>query len=171
MATMAAFVLGLDLDQELIAYARATWQKPNLRFEHHDLHEPIRLTELAGLVTSFETLEHVRDPHRCLSNLANALADEGLAIVSVPNGIKELHSARPKDYHQVHFTADEFHRLLTEQFEWVEERSELFQPSLGYRLGKLLGKKGHLAKYYRFVPGFLDQAKTWLALCRSPRRR
>lgn len=170
MATTAAFVLGLDLDQKLLAYAEATWRAPNLKFQSHDLHEPIRLGEPAGLVTSFETLEHVRDPHRCLFNLATALAGDGLAIVSVPNGTKELRSGRTKEYHQTHLTAEEFRHLLNERFEWVEERSQVFRSSLGYRLAKFLGRKGHPATCYRFVPGFLDDAKTWLALCRRVRR-
>ncbi len=171
LATVAARVVGLDMNPKLLAHAQAAWPAANLTFQRHDLHEPIRLGAPAGLVTSFETLEHVRDPRRCLSNLVGALSNDGVAILSVPNGTKELRSARPKDYHLTHFTAEALRQLLAEQFQWVEERSQAFRPTLSYRLGRLVGRKGHPARCYHFVPGFLDEAKTWVALCRRPRRQ
>jgi 2-polyprenyl-3-methyl-5-hydroxy-6-metoxy-1,4-benzoquinol methylase len=170
LATAAESVLGADLDERMLELARANYAGPNLRFLRHDLHEPLPAGETFDLVCSFETLEHVRDPRAALAVLAAALDDDGVAMVSVPNGAKELRDGRRKEYHQTHFSAGELAAMLDERFEAVEPFSQVYRKGPGHYARKLLGRGGHHARGYRFEPGFADTAKTWLAVCRGPRR-
>lgn len=168
LARTAQSVLGLDIDEEMIALARQTYRAENLRFDLHDLHQPLPCGPY-DLITSFETLEHVRDASLCVANLAGGLAEGGTLMVSVPNGTKEAHGGRDKPYHRVHFTPEEFERLLDPRFGQVELLSQLYRKDLRHYLRKLLGRASHHASNYVFVPGLLGQAKTWMAVCRKDR--
>lgn len=170
LATVAKSVLGVDLDQELLDWAHAHFARPNVTYRLHDLHDPVVMEGRADLVTSFETLEHVRNPAICLANLADCLCDEGVALVSVPNGTKELREGADKPYHDRHFSAGDFRDLLQSRFEQAEFFSQVYRRGPSHYLRKLLTRARHHARNYRFVPGLDDEAKTWLAVARRPRR-
>jgi 2-polyprenyl-3-methyl-5-hydroxy-6-metoxy-1,4-benzoquinol methylase len=170
MAEVADSVLGLDLDDGLIELAREQYSLPNLRFEVHDLNQPVTGAGFFDLITSFETLEHVSRASRCLANLADVLTDGGTLLVSVPNGTKELREGNKKPYHKVHFSAPGFKDLLDGQFSHVEFYSQVYCRNFTHYLRKFIGKGTHHACNYRFAAGLKDEAKTWLALCKKPRR-
>lgn len=168
LAQRARSTLGLDLDEQMLDCARRTWSGPNLSFDRHDLHQPLPQQGL-DLICCFETLEHVRDTSACVRNLAAALSPGGLAMISIPNGTKELEDPKERPYHQVHFSAEQFREMITAGFGQVEFSSQVFRKTSGHYLRKVLGRKGHHAKFYRFVPGLLGEAKTWLAMARQPK--
>jgi len=169
LARSARFVLGLDLDRQRISFARDNFSFRNLRFEVQDLHERIETKTPFDLLISFETLEHVRDPSHLLANMVHSLADDATALISVPNGTKEKRSGG-KHYHPNQFSSKQFQALLSSCFQEVRPHSQVYHAGLGHYLGKLAGRGTHQAKDYRFVPGFDEQAKTWLAVCEKPRR-
>jgi len=169
LARAAEAVLGLDLDERVIAFAREHFAADNCRFAVHDLHEPIRGEDPFGLVTSFETLEHVTDPDRCVRHLAGALAGDGVALISVPNGTKERLGGG-KHYHPNQFSAGQFHDLLGGHFGRVEPFSQVYRKDLAHYLRRLTGRRGRPAENYRFEPGFDEHAKTFLAVATQPRR-
>ncbi|MFH1418956.1 MAG: class I SAM-dependent methyltransferase [Planctomycetota bacterium] len=166
LATLADFVLGVDLDDKLLHHARSAFAKPNLEFRKHDLHIPVQRDGPFGLITTFETLEHVGDPRRCLAALAEALADGGTLLASVPNGEKELLRGRHKRYHPRQFSAADFEGLLREQFDDVQLFSQVYRKGAGHYLRKLSFRTNHPARGYHFHSGLDDGAKTWLAVCR-----
>ena len=169
LAAVAANVLGVDLDDPMLRHASKHFSAPNLEFRKHDLHEPLAGAGPFDLITLFEALEHVADPSLCLARLASSLAQGGTAIISVPNGTKEARDAAAKTYHPRQFSADDFRKLLEARFEQVELLSQVYHKGPGHYLRKLVGG-GHHASNYRFEKGLSDSAKTWLAICRRPRR-
>jgi len=169
LARTAENVLGLDLDEKVIAFARKHFAADNCRFAIHDLHEPIRGEAPFGLISSFETLEHVTDPDRCVGNLSGALADDGVALISVPNGTKERLGGG-KHYHPNQFSAAKFHDLLARHFGCVQPFSQVYRKDLAHYLRRIIGRGGRPAQNYRFRPGFDEHAKTFLAVATQPRR-
>ncbi|OYX36434.1 MAG: hypothetical protein B7Y99_01470 [Caulobacterales bacterium 32-69-10] len=100
--TEAAEVLGLDIDEAGIAYARQAFSGlDKLRFEIAGLPEGLaRLSENSfDLITSFETLEHVVDPAALLEAFARLLAPGGRVLVSVPNDWSDETGRDPNPYH------------------------------------------------------------------------
>ena len=75
-------VLGVDFSESGIECARASYQLPNLSFEH-DL-DSRALEKKYDLVTAFEVLEHVDDWQDLLGRMANA--SQKYVLVSFPNG-------------------------------------------------------------------------------------
>ncbi len=169
LARSARHVLGVELDEAVLAKAAERFSAPNLRFRRHDLHEPIPADEPFDVVVSFETLEHVTDPAVCLANLAGCLAEDGIALISVPNGTLELSGGRDT-HHLTYFSAEQFRQLLAGAFEDVALFSQTFRRGLKHYLRLWTGRGCHHAEDYRFVPGTSAASRTWLARCRRPRR-
>jgi len=166
----AEYLLALDIDEQRIEWARLYHNVPNTQYAVHDLHCPIPTEDQFALVTSFETLEHVDDPSLCLKNLADALSSHGTALISVPNGTKELADGNNKPYHQTHFSALDFEALLRGQFKDICPYSQVYTRNVLHYLSKWIRGYKRLAQNYRFVPGWLENAKTWIAVCRKPKR-
>lgn len=88
LAQRAREVLGVDLSAEAVEHARKRYgQLPNLRFETGDVTAlPARLGRF-GLISSFETLEHVdaEAQEQMLAGFATLLADDGVLLLSSPD--------------------------------------------------------------------------------------
>lgn len=174
LARSGGSVLGVDLDDEMLREA-AHWTRPEqglpkLQFRKGDLAKPFDPGTQFDLIVSFETMEHVRDPNVCLANFSACLADGGLAIISIPNGAKELADGNWDPAHQVHFAAEDFRRMTTGCFGRVEFYSQVMRRGPAHYFRKALGLGKHNANDYHFVPGLDERAKTWLAVCRQPLR-
>ncbi len=85
LASAAATVLGVDIDERAIAHARARYgAQSNLRFECGDC-TALDTTGSFDLIVSFETLEHVAAQEQLIAGFARALTPDGILIVSSPD--------------------------------------------------------------------------------------
>lgn len=80
----ASEVVGLDLDEELIARLRAD-APDNVSFEVGDLRQLPFPDDDFELITCFESIEHVPDPERVLDELRRVLKPGGVLVLSTPN--------------------------------------------------------------------------------------
>lgn len=84
LARLGADVTGIDAAPENIAAARLHAEGQGLAIDYRTG----GVETLAGrydLVTSLEVIEHVTDPRAFVQGLADALAEDGLLIMSTPN--------------------------------------------------------------------------------------
>lgn len=79
----AAAVTGVDISDEALADAAA--RAPEVRFVRADLEALPFGDDAFDLVTCFEAIEHVADPHRALDELRRVLTPAGVLLVSSPN--------------------------------------------------------------------------------------
>ncbi len=79
----AAEVVGLDLDPEAIANARA--RVPRAEFTVGDLLQLPFTDDRYDVVVCFEALEHTGDTNRTLDELSRVLTPDGLLLVSSPH--------------------------------------------------------------------------------------
>jgi len=84
LARLGAEVTGLDPAPENIAAARIHAEGQGLAIDYR-VGSVEALTGPYDLVTSLEVIEHVREPRAFVQGLADALAPDGLLIVSTPN--------------------------------------------------------------------------------------
>ena len=98
-------VLGLDISEEAIEYAKTHWGAPNLIFRQEDLSNSI---EPGDWLVSFETLEHLDDP---LDVLFGFFACEH-AIVSVPNSREVPFDREQFPFHKKHYTKEELRDMM-----------------------------------------------------------
>jgi 2-polyprenyl-6-hydroxyphenyl methylase/3-demethylubiquinone-9 3-methyltransferase len=126
LARLGAGVAGVDAAEENIAAARVHAEGSGLTIEYR--HGDIAELGLArfDLVTSLEVIEHVADKPAFIAALANALAADGLMILSTPNrtpqsrlllveGAERLRAIPRGTHHWDDFiTPDELRDLLAE---------------------------------------------------------
>jgi 2-polyprenyl-3-methyl-5-hydroxy-6-metoxy-1,4-benzoquinol methylase len=146
----AKSVVGVDLDPKAVEHAR---ERYGLEFREADVGALPFEDGSFDLVVSFETIEHVKDGERTVSEFHRVLTDDGLLVISTPNKSEYLMST---DFHEREYTTDEFRALLNAKFEdvrfyfqqnWLlsavlrEEQSRLDDPTkpVDLELGKLQG--------------------------------
>lgn len=138
LARTAAGVLGIDRSAEAIAYARAQYPAPNLRFEEGDCSALPAPDGSIDLVVAFEVIEHLQDWRAFLREARCVLAPAGQFIVSTPNKLyysESRGSSGPNPFHVHEFEFNEFRAELGEVFPHVslflENHTEgvVFQPA------------------------------------------
>lgn len=119
LSTVAASVLGIDVDPDAVAHARRRYGiDGRLMFEVADVTALDHLPDASfDLIVSFETLEHVLNHERLLDGFVRLLAPGGILLVSTPDkanttettGVLNPHHARELYRH-------EFEALLATRF-------------------------------------------------------
>ena len=106
-------VVGIDHSEEALAYARAHYTEPNLRFAHGDCLAPNFADGEFDLVVAFEVLEHLREPTGFLEQVRRVLRPSGHLLVSTPNR-RYYSEERGYDnpFHTQEYDASEFDALL-----------------------------------------------------------
>jgi SAM-dependent methyltransferase len=138
LARNATGVLGIDSSTEAIAFARAQYPAPNLRFEEADCSALPAPDGSIDLVVAFEVIEHLQDWRSFLREARRVLAPAGQFIVSTPNKLYYSESrggSGPNPFHVHEFEFEEFRAELGEVFPHVslflENHTEgvVFQPA------------------------------------------
>jgi SAM-dependent methyltransferase len=93
LAGAAGRAIGVDGSRDLIEAARSRFEMNNISFLCKDLDEDDLYPDIregsASAVVSFETLEHLIDPSRALSQSSKILKPGGFFICSVPHVLNE----------------------------------------------------------------------------------
>jgi 2-polyprenyl-3-methyl-5-hydroxy-6-metoxy-1,4-benzoquinol methylase len=142
-------VLGVDIDNETIEYARKTYYHPLTTYLKEDVTDPL-LPEKMGTfdsILSFETIEHVAEEEQFLSNIYHMLKPGGSLILSTPFGQgRGKPSGSPFHVHQL--TVNEFTNLFKEYKEatFYYQKGVLIEPAFfgtqdHYPLGIVVCKK------------------------------
>ena len=114
MAEVAYGVVGFDVDEETIAYARAQYTNLRLRFEQCDIRNWREVD--FDLVVAFEALEHVSDCKAAVESLYRSLRPGGMVLASVPVAA----SCWDSPYHVRCYERPEFQELMEEWFNgWI----------------------------------------------------
>lgn len=122
IATTASHVLGVDVAEDAVAYARSHFEAGNLQF---DLIEPdTRLPFADGsfdTVLSFQVLEHVKDVDNYLGEIRRVLAPGGRLVLATPDrSTRLLPMQRPWNRWHLHeYSRGELKRLVSRHFQQV----------------------------------------------------
>jgi glycosyltransferase involved in cell wall biosynthesis/ubiquinone/menaquinone biosynthesis C-methylase UbiE len=119
LAEFAKEVIGIDISKEAITYAKEHYQRENIQFKAMDVHNLEFPDKYFDAVCSFETLEHLEEPVKFVSEVKRVLKDDGIFIISTPYTKRTTYN--PKNpYHKVEFSRKEFEGFLKKYFMNVE---------------------------------------------------
>jgi 2-polyprenyl-3-methyl-5-hydroxy-6-metoxy-1,4-benzoquinol methylase len=115
-------VKGVDVSEKAIERAKSLNTLPNVRFEVVSAEQLVADGQRFHAVVCSEVLEHLNDPGKLLVVLRNILYDNGILVVTVPNGSgpRELLVTRPVI-------------ALQKRNNWVWRLVNKFKQSLGYK--------------------------------------
>jgi SAM-dependent methyltransferase len=130
LARDAAYVCGVDIDDDAIQHARAKYVRPNLEFLKGSITEvPIRGENPFDVVVCFEAIEHIEAQEALLREVVRLVKPEGLFIVSTPNkAVYRAENEDPNPFHVKELTFDEFHALLSRHFPAVTYLGQAMHP-------------------------------------------
>lgn len=120
LAARARAVVGVDIDESALEWARETHRKPTLNFRINSDFGASLPSQYFDLVTCFEMIEHVTADHQQLiiDSFVKVLKPDGVLLISTPNpDITALYGDNP--YHLCELTRDEFEALLRSKFKFV----------------------------------------------------
>ncbi|MEK6955464.1 MAG: methyltransferase domain-containing protein, partial [Nanoarchaeota archaeon] len=78
-------VLGIDIDKASVDYANKKNKFKNCKFKVANAHD-INIKEKYDVIVSPEVLEHLKHPEKLVSSIQRLLKDDGLLIITIPNG-------------------------------------------------------------------------------------
>ncbi len=142
LAQAAAYVKGIDIDPETIAYGQTRYQMENVTFHVMDVTKTNYADSEFDTICSFETIEHLPDIPAYLCEMVRVLSPDGVYLVSTPQVRKTNHHPR-NPYHAVEFSRVDFEALLHQYFVDVEIYGERRKQSeLHYQMTRLLDRVG-----------------------------
>lgn len=116
----AAEVLGVDLEAEAIRYAREHYRLPRLEFAQDDALSCRCHDRIFDVMTSFETIEHLSQPHEFLRNAAKLLVPGGRLLLSAPNTLQYQRGTPPVE-NPFHLNEPDYGTLRS----WLEDCFEI----------------------------------------------
>jgi 2-polyprenyl-3-methyl-5-hydroxy-6-metoxy-1,4-benzoquinol methylase len=127
-------VVGIDIDEEIITYARGKYYHPKSSFVVADATDE-KLPEKLGLfdcIISFETIEHIEEEEKLVNNYYDLLKPGGKLIVSTPFG-KGRGIPCGQDFHVHQLTPEEFFNLFDRytKKEFFYQKGVLIEPFPG----------------------------------------
>jgi GT2 family glycosyltransferase/2-polyprenyl-3-methyl-5-hydroxy-6-metoxy-1,4-benzoquinol methylase/glycosyltransferase involved in cell wall biosynthesis len=117
LARTAASVIGVDIDEKTITHAQKKYRRDNLCFKQGSCTKLPLSDNSIDIVVSFETIEHIAEHEKMLSEIKRILKPGGLLIISTPD--KYEYTEAPHYHNQFHVKelySDEFHKILEKYF-------------------------------------------------------
>jgi SAM-dependent methyltransferase len=119
LAGIARRVVGVDVSEDAIAYARGRYAAPNVEYAVADAAALPFEAASFDTVASFETLEHLPNRDAYLAEVVRVLRPSGAYLVSTPNARRTTkHPDNP--FHTVELDRADFEALLGRYFAKVE---------------------------------------------------
>lgn len=136
----AVSVTGLDISPEAIDYARRTYGKERLTFVSGDAARLPFPRNSFNIIVSFETIEHLQEPRKFLSECQRVLQSGGSFICSTPNkGVSFPHAhKRGSPFHVKEYLPAEFIDLCCDYFGEISLYGQQEVNLVKYRLSQFI---------------------------------
>lgn len=113
LGTTAAHVIGVDLDEPTVRYAKKNYSAKNVQFKVGDgISIPLKEASV-DVVVSFETIEHIEKYEIFMAEVKRVLKPDGLFILSTPNDVEFIEG---NHFHIHEFEASELEALVARYF-------------------------------------------------------
>ena len=120
LAQVAASVVGVEVADDAVAHARASYQRDNLSFLQGDARAIPLGDATVDMVVSFETIEHFSEHEQFLAEIRRVLRPGGVLCISTPDRDNYSPADRPANpFHVLELTHQEFAGLLGRHFAQV----------------------------------------------------
>jgi len=192
LARVARTVVGVDVDEEAVEFARGRYAATNIRFEVMDATALGFADASFDVVCAFEAIEHVADPETTVGEVARVLRDDGVFIASTPR-VRRTTKQPANPWHRIEYSPADFELLLRRSFDEVEVYGQRRLQTRRHRLAQrldVLGLRRRVAALRRasvllgtapmaevtsagivIARDGVDRATELVAVCAQPRRR
>jgi ubiquinone/menaquinone biosynthesis C-methylase UbiE len=125
LASMALRVIGVDIAEEAISFAKSRYQKSNLEFLLGSCADIPVEDSSVDVVISFETIEHHDEHQNMMKEIKRVLKPGGFLVISTPDKYEySVRSNYKNAFHIKELYRGEFHELLSSFFKEVNTYSQ-----------------------------------------------
>ena len=110
-------VIGVDLNKQAISKSNISNKLKNVNYKKGNACNLDFKDKSFDLIISFETIEHIKEYERFLSEIERVLRNNGVLIISTPN-YKVSKNKNP--FHEKEFTKSKFKEILKKRFKVVK---------------------------------------------------
>lgn len=132
-----AQVIGADINEKALEFAKQNYCLPNLRFVPGDIQTWTNLSSFDDLgmfevITCFDTLEHI--PHRelALKHLSSHLDDDGYLLFSTPCGSEYTNFTPDWHHHLIEYSHYDVYDLMRRYFKEVYRSEDNNLPAYSF---------------------------------------
>jgi len=118
LGACAGRIVGIDCAPEVVAKSRADYPRSNVAFLAMDACSLAFHDASFDCIVSQDTIEHIQDDGRFVSELTRVLKPNGVLVIFTPHG-KGCGVAPTDPYHVREYTPDEFKALLQPHFSTI----------------------------------------------------
>jgi ubiquinone/menaquinone biosynthesis C-methylase UbiE len=163
IAENAKKVYGVDVEAAAVAYATENYGAKNIEYLVGD-GESIPLPDNAvDLIITLETIEHIKDYKKFISEIKRVLKPDGLALVSTPN---DLEFAEGNHFHLHEFQYNELLDLLKADFKNISPYFQATWKFVAVADEATLSKEGQIdTALLNMAPTKNDQFLYFYLLC------
>ena len=119
LSNYATTVYGIDIDNDTIEKNKRIYNKNNLIFSCGSIYHLPYEDNMFDVIISFETIEHVDDGDKVLSEFKRVLKSDGILIISTPNKQISFDNKIINPFHKHEYFENEFQELLLGYFKNV----------------------------------------------------
>ncbi len=118
-------VIGIDISENSLQYAKEKYSLPNIIFKKDDAEILDSIKDKSiDIVVSFELIEHLKNQDKFLTQIKRVIKDKGIFIVSTPN----KYTYPPGNpFHTKELYPEEFKILLSTYFKKVKFYHQFFE--------------------------------------------
>ena len=178
----ATSVIGIDISKETVDYAKRRYKIDGLHFINGNILNIQYPDNYFDMAVSFETIEHIKEYRKALSEIHRVLKGNCILVISSPNRKitspgKTINELPDNEYHFIEFSKKEFNFLLSDYFKvngcygqrsvykpflisFIKKRLIRFFPILfSPDSGSPIVEKYHFLKEYRYLIAFCINSK------------
>jgi ubiquinone/menaquinone biosynthesis C-methylase UbiE len=111
-------VYGVDVSSDAVEYAKKKFSNSNIEFMVGDAEKIPLPDNSVDIVITFETIEHIKDYRKFMSEIKRVLKEDGLAVISTPN---DTEFSEGNHFHLHEFEHSELTTLISKYFKYQKE--------------------------------------------------
>jgi SAM-dependent methyltransferase len=113
LANKVKKVCSVEVDSDVISFAKENWSKENIEFIEGDLYyPPLSSSAIFDVVVAFEVIEHLISPELFLTKIKKNLKVNSKIYLSVPNENVVSFSIERNPFHIRHYTPETIEGIL-----------------------------------------------------------
>ena len=124
LASRAHEVVGYEVDEEAIGFARRVFPFANMKFDYGDVSLGIHAKDF-DYVVMVDVFEHLQNPTQAMGNVKGMLKNDGTAFISTPNRLSRY---RQSANHYREYSPNEMMEVLSRKFSSVGLFNHALEP-------------------------------------------
>jgi len=154
LAKAAKKVVGGDIDPKNVSLGKGYYKgRQNITVDSMDAHDLTLSDSSFDLILLYEAIYYLKDPEKCIAEVARVLTKDGVSIICTVN--KDWEDFHPSPYTYKYFSVPELYELMKKNFQEVKLYGG-FPTNTGGKKSEIISVIKRSAVKLHLIPGSLE---------------